>query len=180
MGGLLAMRQGFGVLLSAFVLLAWPSVSRADDFSGKVIGLADGDAITVLQERTPVKFRLHGIDAPETGQDFGSRAKQATSELAFGKVVTVQPVDTDRYSRTVALVTLPDGRSLNHELVCSGMAWWFRKFAPGDVALERLEAEARQAGRGVWSQPRPVPPWDWRDNTRLPTELTTKVGGEQK
>jgi micrococcal nuclease len=116
--------------------------AHADGFSGKVVGVTDGDTITVLHERTPVKVRLHGIDCPESGQDFGTRAKQATSELAFGKLVTVRPVDTDRYGRTVALVVLPDGRTLNHELVRSGLAWWFRKYAPGDVTLERLETEA--------------------------------------
>jgi endonuclease YncB( thermonuclease family) len=72
--------------------------------------------------RTPVKIRLHGIDCPESGQDFGTWAKQATSGLAFGKVVTVQPRGTDRYGRTVALVVLPDGRTLNHELVRTGFA----------------------------------------------------------
>jgi micrococcal nuclease len=58
----------------------------ADDFSGKVVGVSDGDTISVLRDRTPVKIRLFGIDCPETGQDFGSRAKAIASELAFGKV----------------------------------------------------------------------------------------------
>jgi Staphylococcal nuclease homologue len=64
----------------------------------------------VLQEGSPVENRLHGIDCPESAQDFGSRAKSFTSELAFGRVVTVRPVGTDRYERTVAEVVLPDGR----------------------------------------------------------------------
>jgi endonuclease YncB( thermonuclease family) len=105
--------------------LAWviPAPATGDDFTGRVVGVSDGDTITVLRGRTPVKVRLHGIDAPEAGQDFGARAKQATSELAFGKDVTVRPVGTDRYSRTMAVVVLPDGRSLNHELVRQGFAW---------------------------------------------------------
>jgi micrococcal nuclease len=109
--------------LVALIVLAWVVPARAEDFSGKVVGVSDGDTITVLRDRTPIKVRLHGIDAPEAGQDFGSRAKQAASELAFGKVVTIQPRDTDRYGRTVALVVLPDGWTLNHELVRSGFAW---------------------------------------------------------
>jgi hypothetical protein len=94
---------------------------------------------------------------PETGQDFGARAKAAAAELAFGKVVTVRLLGTDRYRRSVALVVLPDGRLLNHELVRSGFAWWFRRYAPADVALQRLEAETREAKRGLWSQPNPIP-----------------------
>jgi endonuclease YncB( thermonuclease family) len=83
--------------------------------------------------------------SPEAGQDFGSPAKQAASALAFGKDVTVRPVDVDRYGRTAAVVVLPDGRVLNHELHKAGMAWWYRRYAPGDATLARLEAEARAA-----------------------------------
>src|SRR5262249_37832614 len=98
-----------------FTLAALVSSWQADDFLGKVVGISDGDTITVLRDRSPVKIRLMGIDAPETGQDFGSRAKGVTSELAFGKVVTVHPRTRDRYGRIVADVALPDGRSLNQE-----------------------------------------------------------------
>ena len=54
---------------------------------------------------------------------------------------TIQVRDTDRYRRTVADVILPDGRSLNREMVREGMAWWYRQYAPNDTELERLEAE---------------------------------------
>ena len=80
-----------------------------------------------LEHRTQVRIRLHGIDAPETGQDFGSRAKQAASSLAFGKTVTVRTRDTDRFGRMVAEVILPDGRLLNREMVREGLAWRYRK-----------------------------------------------------
>jgi micrococcal nuclease len=161
--------------LIALIVLAWVAPARAEDFTGKVVGVTDGDTLTVLRDRTPLKVRLHGIDCPESGQDFGSRAKQATSEMAFGKVVSVRPIDTDRYGRTVALVVLPDGRTLNHELVRQGLAWWYRHYAPGDVTLERLESGARQARIGIWSQPSPVAPWDWRGNTGLPAALANQV-----
>jgi micrococcal nuclease len=81
---------------------------------------------------------------------FSNRAKQFVSGLCFGKEVTVKPRGLDRYQRTVADVILPDGRNLNHEIVRAGFAWWFRKYAPGDETLERLEKEARQARRGLW------------------------------
>jgi micrococcal nuclease len=71
--------------LVLLIVLAWASPARADDFTGKAVGVTDGDTITLLRGRIPVKVPLYGIDTPESGQDFGSRAKQATSELAFGK-----------------------------------------------------------------------------------------------
>jgi micrococcal nuclease len=166
--------------LLALILLGWASLAHADEFSGQVIAISDGDTLTVLRERTPVKLRLHGIDAPEAGQDFGAQAKAAAAELAFGKTVTVRHLGTDRYHRSVALVVLPDGRLLNHELVRSGFAWWFSTYAPADATLERLEAEARQAKRGLWSQPHPIPPWDWRHHTGLPSELATSVIGNRR
>ncbi|OJW21141.1 MAG: hypothetical protein BGO49_24310 [Planctomycetales bacterium 71-10] len=139
------------------------------DYPAKVVGVSDGDTLTVLTaEKRQVKIRLHGIDAPESGQDFGQRAKQAASELAFGKAVTIRPVDTDRYGRTVAEVTLPDGRSLNRELTREGCCWWYRAYAPNDRTLASLEAQAKAAKRGLWSQPGAIPPWDWRKGVGVP------------
>jgi endonuclease YncB( thermonuclease family) len=144
-----------------FLIVALPACSA--DYRARVIGIADGDTLTVLAaDKTQHRIRLHGIDAPETGQDFGSRAKQAAASLAFGKTVKILPRDTDRYGRTVAEVILPDSRSLNCEMVRQGMAWWYRPYAPHAATLSRLEARARAARVGLWSQPNPVPPWDWR------------------
>jgi endonuclease YncB( thermonuclease family) len=168
----------------ALVLLipAREVASATDEFSGKVVAVHDGDTITVLNDRTPVKIRLKGIDCPKTGQDFGSRAKSVTSELAFGKVVTVHPSRKDRYGRIVADVILPDGRILNHELVRRGVAWWYRRYAPHDTSLARLETEARAARIGVWSQRDPTPPWDWRRSSKatLAPELAGKVIGNER
>jgi endonuclease YncB( thermonuclease family) len=112
--------------LPILLALLAPSPQGPDAYSAKVVGVTDGDTITVLtRDRRQVKVRLHGIDAPESAQPYGTRAKQRTSELSFGQAVTVQPKDTDRYGRTVAIVVLPDGRSLSHELVGDGLAWWY-------------------------------------------------------
>ena len=129
-----------------------------------------------LRDRTQIRIRLYGIDCPETGQDFGSRAKQFTSELAFGKVVKVVPRATDGYGRVVAEVVLPDGQVLNDELVRAGLAWWYRQYARDIGTLSQLEAEAREAKRGLWSRPDPVPPWEWRRTKReaLEAELAGK------
>lgn len=145
----------------------------APDFPGKVVGVSDGDTLTVLRDgRTQIKVRLHGIDAPEAGQPFGARAKQAASDLCFGRAVTVTVRDTDLYGQTVAEVFIPDGRSLNRELVKQGWAWWHRQFAPFDWDLAKLEAEAKAAKRGLWSQPGAVAPWDWRRGEGSPDSPT--------
>jgi endonuclease YncB( thermonuclease family) len=151
-----------GILSLVLVTLAAGAEAGTEPFQGKVIGISDGDTITVLRDHQSIKIRLSGIDAPEGGQPFGNRAKQFASTVAFGKIVTVKPRDTDRYGRTVADVILPDGRNLSHEIVRAGFAWWFRRYAPDDRALASLEAEARAARRGLWAEAGPIPPWEWR------------------
>ena len=138
-------------------LLLFACASQADDFRGRVVGISDGDTISVMHDGKAEKVRLRGIDAPERGQAFSNRAKQFVSGLCFGKEVTVKPRGQDRYQRTVAEVILPDGRNLNHEIVKAGFAWWFRRYAPGDETLERLEREARQARHGLWIEQSPLP-----------------------
>ena len=108
------------------------------------------------------KIRLLGIDCPESKQPFGTRAKQFTGDLSFGKVVTVRVRDVDRYRRTVAEIILPDGRNLNQELVRAGFAWWYRRYARHETILQDLEREARAGRRGLWTDKDPVPPWEWR------------------
>ena len=95
------------------------------DFSGRVVRVIDGDSIEVLHGGRAEQLRLSGIDCPEMGQAFGRRAKQFTSQLAFGKEVAVKVVEYDRYDRTLGEVTLPDGKDLNRELVRAGYAWWY-------------------------------------------------------
>jgi micrococcal nuclease len=140
----------------ALALLFYCSPTIAEEFRGRVVGITDGDTITVLHNGRGEKVRLYVIDCPERRQAFGTRARQFTSSLAFGREVRVVVRDKDRYGRTVADVILPDGRNLNHELVKAGFAWWFRKFAPRDI--EELEKEAREAKRGLWSDLHAIPP----------------------
>jgi len=138
--------------------------AQTSQFTGKVVAVTDGDTIGVLHAGASVKVRLHGIDCPESSQPVGARAKQATSQMRFGQIVTVHVQDIDRYGRTVGIVTLQDGRALNHELVRQGLAWWYRQYAGGDRQLEQLEAAARTAKAGLWSAPNPIPPWEFRKN----------------
>jgi micrococcal nuclease len=132
------------------------------DFSGRVVRVIDGDSIEVLHEGRAEQVRLNGIDCPELGQAFGKRARQFTSQLAFGKEVALKVAGYDRYDRTIAEVALPDGKDLNRELVKAGYAWWYRKYAPNDRILERLETKARNARLGLWADPNPIPPWEFR------------------
>ena len=143
------------------LLLFLPGVAFAD-FTGRVVGISDGDTIKVLHNGKAEKIRLYGIDCPEKGQAFGTRAKQFTSELVFGKNVTIKDHGLDKYGRTVGDVILPDGRVLNRELVAAGLAWWYRRYAPHDGTLERLEEEARAKQRGLWADPNRVSPWCYR------------------
>ena len=146
-------------LFLAVLLLA--TGVAAEEFRGKVVGVADGDTITVLHDGRPEVVRLNGIDAPEKGQAFGERAKQFTASLAFGKTVSVRSTERDRYGRTIGDVTLPDGRSLSQEVLRAGHAWWFRRYST-DHRLANLEAQARAAHTGLWADSNPVPPWEWR------------------
>lgn len=127
-----------------------------------MVNVIDGDSIRVMREGTAEQIRLMGVDCPEKRQPFGTRAKEYTSELAFGQDVTVYGDKRDRYGRRLAEVPLSGGRSLNQELIKAGLAWWFRKYSK-DLRLGELERQARVAKRGIWAERDPVPPWEWRD-----------------
>ena len=122
----------------------------------------------VDMEKTPVKIRLYGIDTPEKKQAFGTRAKQFTSDLCLGKTVDVDPVNTDHYGRTVALIKLENGKVLNEEIVRFGFAWVYGAYCKKPVCLEwtRLEHEANKAALGLWKDKNAVPPWEWRRERR--------------
>ena len=149
------------------------STTALADFTGKVVGVTDGDTIKVMRDGRSVTIRLHGIDAPEKSQSFGSTAKRFVSNACFGQNVTVIEHDTDRYGRLVAELRLADGTNLNHAVVESGLAWWYRKYAPSDSGLESAEKNAKTARRGLWSQYNPSPPWEYRNGTSTKSKGTT-------
>jgi endonuclease YncB( thermonuclease family) len=151
----------FSVSTVGFFISSFSAV-LALDFSGPVVSVLDADILEVLYNQHPERIRLNGIDCPEKGQPYGKHAKHAALELAFGKKVTVQTSGKDKYKRTLGVIILPDERNLNQELVKQGWCWWYRKYAPENRELERLETEAREAKKGLWVDPQPVPPWEWR------------------
>jgi micrococcal nuclease len=145
-------------------LLVWLAVGgalAAETCRGPVVGVTDGDTLSIMCAGRPTAVRLHGVDAPERGQPFGTRAKEFVDVLAFGRNVTVSRRGVDRYGRTIGDVTLPDGSDLGQELLRAGLAWWFRRYS-AEPRLAALEVAARAAHRGLWADPRPVPPWEWR------------------
>ena len=152
-------------LVALLALLTFSPAVAASEQS-KVVRVLDGDTIEVLHNSKAERIRLSGIDCPEKGQAYGQKAKHAASALVFGKDVTIQTHGYDKYKRTLADVLLPDGTNVNHTLVKDGWCWWYRMYAPGDIELEKLEIEAREAQRGLWVDPHPVPPWEWRKRGR--------------
>jgi endonuclease YncB( thermonuclease family) len=125
-----------------------------------VVGVSDGDTITVLEGTTQYKIRLSGVDAPESKQPFGQKAKQFTSAQVFNKTVSIAVVDKDRYGRLVGDVTI-DGKNLSQELVKAGLAWHYSQYSKSPV-LAKLESAARAAKQGLWADVKPVAPWEFR------------------
>lgn len=156
--------------------------AHPETLSGTVVGVADGDTITVLDaNREQHKIRLGAIDAPEKAQPFGQRSKEFMSAMVFGKDVDVQWQKHDRYQRIVGkvMVANPNCRTsycpktLDAGLaqITVGLAWWYRKYSNEQSAQDRgayefSEQEARAKRAGLWADADPVPPWDWRKEAR--------------
>ena len=132
-----------------YIVLLCPVLGLAADFTGLVVSVLDGDIFEVLHSNRPERIRLSGIDCPEKGQAYGTRAQQAASRLVLGGEVTLQTYGKDKYGRTLADVLLLDGTNVNHTLVEDGWCWWYRKYAPGDTVLEGLEKDARAGWKGL-------------------------------
>lgn len=145
---------------------------HARQLSCKVIGITDGDTFTCLFERTQLKVRLQHIDAPESGQPFGNRAKQALANLAFKKQVHLNVSGYDRYQRMLAVVYDEHNQNLNLKLVEMGMAWAYRQTQP---IYQQAQQHAQQAKIGLWQDRQPINPADWRSGNHKGADLTQKV-----
>jgi len=147
--------------------LALPLLVHADILTGKVVRVADGDTVTILDSsRQQHKIRLMGIDAPERKQAYGQRSKQSLSEMVAGKTVSVDWNKRDRYRRIVGKILL-DGRDVNLEQVKRGMAWHYKAYQrEQDVedrsAYAQAEDQAQRSKAGLWADARALAPWDWR------------------
>jgi endonuclease YncB( thermonuclease family) len=143
-----------------FLITSIWSFATTAQIQGKVVSIADGDTFTMLVDNEQVKVRLHGIDCPEKGQDFGNVAKEFLADYVFGKVVSVKYMDTDRYGRTIGMVVV-GGVNLNEKLLEAGLAWHYKTYDK-NPDWAKLEEQARRAKKGLWVQPNAVPPWDYR------------------
>ena len=154
--------------------LASSARSQPQAFTAQVVAVHDGDTITVRTAAETLKVRVAGVDCPEVGQPWSSRAKQFTSQLVFGKTVTVEPHGADQYGRTIGRV-LVDSRDLSEELLRAGMAWRY-EVGSADQRLIDAERSARQSRAGLWVDAAPIPPWQWRHERQGDTGSSASTG----
>ncbi len=142
-------------------------------YQAKVVKVSDGDTIRIVKEDDSITIRLYGIDCPETRQNFGKQAAEFASDMVYGKMVDIEAVTTDRYGRTVGIVSYQD-KSLNEELIRHGYAWKYTKYCDKPVCLEwkMLEKNARRNSLGLWGGNNPVPPWKFR---KLSSQMSTEI-----
>ncbi len=146
------------VTLAACPLLA--AAPRSIILRGTIVGVHDGDSCTLLVGTTQHKIRLEGIDTPELGQPFGTRAKQGLSRYVFSREVTVHVSGKDSYGRSLGTI-LVDGKSINLQLVTDGLAWHYKQYSK-DRKLAQAESSARRAKKGLWADTGAIAPWQWR------------------
>lgn len=166
MGVLPSIRFVAAILLALYAATA-PVAQPVERLEGRVVGVHDGDTITVLDKHDrPHRVRLAGIDAPETGQPYGRAAKNALARRVFDRWVRVETTKFDHYGRIVGKVT-ENGRDVGRDQVTTGMAWWLQVFAseqsPEDQRdYAEAQTRARETRRGLWRDREPIPPWLWR------------------
>lgn len=155
-------------LVVGICMLAAIAAEGPFTFTGRVVGVHDGDTVRVQSGDREYRVRLHGIDAPELKQPHGQAARDFLAARIDGKEVEVQVQARDRYGRYVAKVFYGEDRTYNAEatLVYYGHAWWYRQYAPHNQTLRAFEASARSARRGLWADANPQPPWEWRAGAR--------------
>ena len=155
------------LLLSFLLIFSVCTASASKIIQGKVVSVADGDTITVLDaEKNQHKIRLQGIDAPEKAQAFGAKSKQALYEMVHGKTVQVSFEKSDKYGRILGKVLL-DGQDICHQQIKAGLAWHYKKYQNQQPLVDReaysaSETAAKNEKLGLWSDPRPMAPWDFR------------------
>jgi endonuclease YncB( thermonuclease family) len=156
------------------VYISCTCLAQAEILSGRVVKIADGDTLTVLDKSNRQhKIRLVGIDAPEHAQPFGTVSRRNLADLVFGKTVAVEWHKQDRYQRVLGKVLL-NGQDVNLKQIKAGLAWYYKQY---DKDLRRVDkqlyAEAQKAaslkGIGLWSDATPVAPWDFRRNKPIPS-----------
>ena len=163
---------GLLVLLLANTVFGQQSVIH-----GRVVSVTDGDTLKILVAgQELLRVRIAFCDAPERRQAFGTRAKQAMSELAFGKEIELRQHAIDRYGRTVAQVFV-DGKDVGLEMLREGLAWVYDRYiteASTEVqeTYRKAQEEAKAEHRGLWSDPNSIPPWIFRNLAKASEQQT--------
>ena len=145
-------------LVVSFLLATGASAAQ---LTGRVVHVIDGDGLIVFLGDKRVNVRLEHIDAPEHGQPYGTPSRQSLIAICGGELAKVDASGKDRNGRTLARVRC-NGADAGAEQVERGMDWVFERYAPADSPLYPIQREAQAAKRGLWSQPTPVAPWEWR------------------
>lgn len=151
--------HSFMIALALSVVIL-PSHSRAD-FTARVVSVAEGDKLTIVHGGRNQVIRLRDIDCPELKQPYGKQARNVTTAFVAGREVVVRGLHRNRQGLVTAEVFLQDGRNVGHELVKEGLAW-VRPGGMGGQSLAEVEQISRAEGKGLWSEPHPVPPWQWK------------------
>ena len=157
----------FRLFFAVFLLIGINLLTHAEVLVGTVIGITDGDTITVLDaDKTEHKIRLMGIDAPEKSQDFGFESKQALSNYIYQREVTVDYKKLDKYQRKVGKVSL-DKQDICLAMIELGMAWHYKDYEKEQSKTDRdlysqAELKARESRIGLWQLSNAIEPSAFR------------------
>lgn len=167
-------RETYWLLMLFIFLLLACGVNNGDsankrnyDYQVRVVSITDGDTFRGLtKDKKEIRFRIHGIDAPEKKQPFSQKSKQYLSDLIYNKTVgVIVETERDKYGRPVVWVYTPEGKDVSAEMIKAGMAWHYKDYSD-DENYASLEIEARRNRLGLWNDPNPVMPSDLRKNQR--------------
>ena len=152
------------ILISIFTFLSVTVSISQTIFTGKVVGIKDGDTIVVIDSlNTQTTLRLAEVDCPEKNQPFGTKAKQFTSDQVYLKTIKYVVTDIDRYGRSIAMIYYENNKYLSAEIIRAGMGWHYKKYSKS-IELAEIEIEAQKEKRGLWFDKNPISPSDWRKN----------------
>jgi endonuclease YncB( thermonuclease family) len=164
-------RRASALLALVLLFVIAPCGAGEEWIRGRVVHVNDGDTAVVDVAGRSLRVRFYGIDAPERqnrdwpAQPYSRKATEFMRTLIDRREVHVRLTGERTHAREVGEVFV-DGRSASREIVHAGLAWWNDRYAAGDRELERLQAAARAARRGLWRDPKPVPPWAHRERHR--------------
>lgn len=157
----------FFLICATLTACSQPNATKQE---AKVIGISDGDTYeALLPDKTTLKIRMQGIDAPEKGMPFYQVAKNYLSQLCFGRNVRIEKLSTDRYGRTIARTYLHgQEKEVGLMMIEAGLAWHFKKYS-SDKELAAAEIGARKNKKGLWVDTDCIAPWDYRNAKKKAT-----------